>query len=136
MPKDRKLANNIWCRVRTQPNNFKEIQALTYFLLFCSDCSPVKMWVYSRHGTRLPEGLSFSIDDKTIKSRLFWIIIIKPFNSLAEWIQRLSHLGGVRDEIIDNYEKRHSKPAIGAMCETDLDLLKRWSWDQYVLLLL
>lgn len=43
---------------------------------------------------------------------------------------RLSQLEDLRDEVIANYEKRHSKPAIGAMCENDLDLLKRWHWDQ------
>lgn len=49
-------------------------------------------------------------------------------------MSRLSLLDDLRDEIIGNYEKRHSKPAIGAMCESDLDLLKRWHWDRYVLL--
>lgn len=51
-------------------------------------------------------------------------------------MSRLSLLDDLRDEIIGNYEKRHSKPAIGAMCESDLDLLKRWHWDRYVLLTL
>lgn len=43
---------------------------------------------------------------------------------------RLSQLDDLRDEVIANYEKRHSKPAIGAMCESDLDLLKRWHWNR------
>lgn len=46
-------------------------------------------------------------------------------------MKRFSQLGELRDEIIDNYEKRHTKPAIGAMCEDDLDLLKRWDWSRY-----
>lgn len=37
-----------------------------------------------------------------------------------------------RNEIIDNYEKRHSKPSNGAMCEPDLELLKNWHWDQNI----
>lgn len=45
-------------------------------------------------------------------------------------IKRLRLLEDLRDEIIANYEKRHSKPAIGAMCENDLNLLKQWSWNR------
>lgn len=45
-------------------------------------------------------------------------------------IKRLPLLEDLRDEIIANYEKRHSKPPIGAMCENDLDLLKQWHWDR------
>lgn len=50
--------------------------------------------------------------------------------NLADAMGRFSQLGELRDEIIDNYEKRHTKPAIGAMCEDDLDLLKRWNWNR------
>ncbi|XP_055322266.1 multiple inositol polyphosphate phosphatase 1-like [Sitodiplosis mosellana] len=69
------------------------------------NCNPTKIWIFARHGTRLPEG---------------------------ERMQSLSQLEDLRDEIIANYEKRHSKPAIGAMCENDLDLLKRWHWNQNI----
>lgn len=58
---------------------------------------------------------------------------MKLISFIADHIVRLSQLEDLRDEIIGNYEKRHSKPAIGAMCESDLDLLKRWHWNQYVL---
>lgn len=47
-------------------------------------------------------------------------------------MSRLSLLDDLKEEIIANYEKRHSKPAIGAMCEADLDLLKRWHWNRFV----
>lgn len=36
----------------------------------------------------------------------------------------------MRNEVIDNYEKRRTKPDVGALCEGDLDLLKRWNWNQ------
>lgn len=49
----------------------------------------------------------------------------------AKAIERLKKLADLKDEIIENYEKRHSKPAIGAMCEKDLDLLRNWKWDPY-----
>lgn len=45
-------------------------------------------------------------------------------------MKRLRQLEGLRDEIIANYEQRNSKPAIGAMCASDLDLLKEWKWNQ------
>lgn len=45
-------------------------------------------------------------------------------------MKRLRLLDELRDEIIENYEKGHSKPAIGAMCENDLDLLKQWYWNR------
>lgn len=47
-------------------------------------------------------------------------------------MKRLRRLETLRDEIIANYENRNSKPAIGSMCASDLDLLKKWQWNQYV----
>lgn len=47
----------------------------------------------------------------------------------AREMKRLSQLEELRDEIIANYEERHTQPAIGAMCKNDLDLLKTWKWD-------
>lgn len=45
-------------------------------------------------------------------------------------MKRLSELGILRDEIIANYEKRNSKPENGALCESDLNLLKNWQWNR------
>lgn len=38
----------------------------------------------------------------------------------------------LRDEVINNYVKRHSKPDVGALCEGDLELLKHWRWDRNI----
>lgn len=51
----------------------------------------------------------------------------------AKKLPQLSKLEDLRDEILANYEKRHSKPDIGAMCEPDLELLRHWHWNRYVL---
>lgn len=55
---------------------------------------------------------------------------LSNFFAAEDVIERLPSLEGLRDEIIANYEKRHSKPPIGAMCENDLDLLKHWRWNR------
>lgn len=56
------------------------------------------------------------------------------FSNIAaeDEIKRFPQLEDFRDDIIANYEKRHSKPPIGAMCENDLDLLKQWHWNRSV----
>lgn len=51
----------------------------------------------------------------------------------AREMKRLSQLESLRDEIVANYEERNSIPAIGAMCKNDIDLLKTWSWDRYLI---
>lgn len=66
------------------------------------NCNPVKFWFIARHGTRLPTT-------KTISS--------------------LRELSDLRDEVIDNYEKRRTKPDFGALCSEDIEILKHWNWN-------
>ncbi|KAJ6641584.1 Multiple inositol polyphosphate phosphatase 1 [Pseudolycoriella hygida] len=66
------------------------------------NCNPVKFWFVGRHGTRLPTV-------NTIKS--------------------LRELVDLRDEVIDNYEKRRTKPDFGALCPEDIEILKNWHWN-------
>lgn len=35
----------------------------------------------------------------------------------------------LRDEVIDNYEKRKTKPDHGALCDEDIEILKNWHWN-------
>ncbi|XP_031619290.1 multiple inositol polyphosphate phosphatase 1-like [Contarinia nasturtii] len=67
-----------------------------------ANCDPVKIWLYIRHGARLPK---------------------------AKEMDRLSQLENLRTEIIANYKKSNSTIAFGAMCEADLDLLREWQWN-------
>uniref|UniRef100_A0A1B0CIG3 Multiple inositol polyphosphate phosphatase 1 n=2 Tax=Lutzomyia longipalpis TaxID=7200 RepID=A0A1B0CIG3_LUTLO len=66
------------------------------------NCEPTKFWMLSRHGTRLPS---------------------------AKDMQKLRGLIDLRDQIIDNYEKRRSKPDTGALCDADYHGIKNWRWD-------
>lgn len=102
------------------------------------DCEPRKMWIYGRHGTRLPTSefiIVFALDHHN-DVRHYNLILMAFFSSIFEYrhaekdIERLPSLEEFRDDIIANYEKRHSKPPIGAMCENDLDLLKQWHWNR------
>ncbi|XP_037908687.1 multiple inositol polyphosphate phosphatase 1-like [Hermetia illucens] len=68
-------------------------------------CKPVKFWLLSRHGTRLP-------DEKTI--------------------DKLPDLQVLREEIIKNYEVRRTKPTTGALCVEDIQLLKSWFFDKNI----
>lgn len=63
---------------------------------------------------------------------LFSFVFFSKFSNIVteKDIERLPFLEDLRDEIIANYEKRHYKPPIGAMCENDLDLLKQWHWNR------
>lgn len=47
-------------------------------------------------------------------------------------MKRLSELENLRDDIITNYEKRDSR---SALCESDLNLLKKWQWNRCVYVL-
>ncbi|XP_059613076.1 multiple inositol polyphosphate phosphatase 1-like [Phlebotomus argentipes] len=66
------------------------------------NCEPRKFWMLSRHGTRLPS---------------------------AKDMQKLRNLIDLRDQIIENYEKRRSKPDTGALCDADYQTIKNWRWD-------
>lgn len=38
----------------------------------------------------------------------------------------------MRDEVIDNYEKRRTKPDFGALCDEDIEILKNWQWNHNI----
>ncbi|XP_054734223.1 multiple inositol polyphosphate phosphatase 1 [Anastrepha obliqua] len=65
-------------------------------------CTPVKIWILHRHGTRLP----------TTKT-----------------IQAAPRLDILRDEIVKNYRVRRTKPDTNALCQEDLSLLATWRWN-------
>lgn len=67
-------------------------------------CTPSKFWLLARHGTRLPT-----------KSK----------------IDKLPVLPQYQAEILDNYAKGN-KPAVGALCDADLNLLSNWKWDSNI----
>lgn len=35
----------------------------------------------------------------------------------------------LRDKIIDNYEKRKTRPDYGALCDEDIKILKKWNYN-------
>ncbi|KAL3272404.1 hypothetical protein HHI36_013880 [Cryptolaemus montrouzieri] len=67
------------------------------------ECTPVQLWSVNRHGARLPT---------------------------EQEIRRLRGLVNLREEIVKNYEERRSFPDKGRLCREDLDLLKRWNWNE------
>uniref|UniRef100_A0A182K291 Multiple inositol polyphosphate phosphatase 1 n=1 Tax=Anopheles christyi TaxID=43041 RepID=A0A182K291_9DIPT len=67
------------------------------------NCVPVKFWLLSRHGTRLPGK-----------------------NDINEMPKQLKLL---QDAIMDNYFTRRTPPDNGRMCDEDLELLRNWHWD-------
>ena len=66
-----------------------------------SGCTPSKLWLLSRHGTRLP----------TAKS-----------------IKKMEKLPQIRTEILANYA-HGNYPTEGPLCDADLKLLANWNWD-------
>nr|XP_029723160.1 multiple inositol polyphosphate phosphatase 1-like [Aedes albopictus]XP_029723161.1 multiple inositol polyphosphate phosphatase 1-like [Aedes albopictus] len=70
------------------------------------NCIPSKLWLLSRHGTRLP-------GKKDIQ------VLPQALNNL-------------RESILDNYDNRRTAPDIGRMCADDLDLLRSWRWDRNI----
>lgn len=34
----------------------------------------------------------------------------------------------IREEVVKNYEERHTKPDQGALCDEDLELIRNWHW--------
>ncbi|XP_017087639.2 multiple inositol polyphosphate phosphatase 1 isoform X1 [Drosophila bipectinata] len=68
-------------------------------------CEPKKMWIFHRHGTRLPK-----------KS------MIKKAPRLAE----------LRDLIVKNYRVLKTKPDRDPLCQTDLIALQMWKWNSSI----
>uniref|UniRef100_A0A336LK28 Multiple inositol polyphosphate phosphatase 1 n=1 Tax=Culicoides sonorensis TaxID=179676 RepID=A0A336LK28_CULSO len=72
---------------------------------YVPNCEPKKIWILSRHGTRYPTGKE---------------------------MKRMADLVNLRDEILDNYDTRRSKPDTGALCEGDLAGFRNWEWDSNI----
>ncbi|XP_044759287.1 multiple inositol polyphosphate phosphatase 1-like isoform X2 [Coccinella septempunctata] len=66
------------------------------------ECTPVLMWSINRQGTSTPT---------------------------QQEIRRLRSLENIRIEILKNYDERRSFPYKGKLCNQDLDLLRRWRWN-------
>lgn len=72
---------------------------------YVPNCEPQKIWLLSRHGTRLPT---------------------------AKEIPRMIELQNLRDEIIENYDMRRTKPDKGALCDSDLAGFRNWQFDKNI----
>lgn len=72
---------------------------------YVPNCEPKKLWLLSRHGTRYPS---------------------------AKEIKYMADLQNLRDEILDNYDVRRSKPDRGALCDGDLAGFRNWEWDHNI----
>uniref|UniRef100_A0A182N988 Multiple inositol polyphosphate phosphatase 1 n=1 Tax=Anopheles dirus TaxID=7168 RepID=A0A182N988_9DIPT len=70
------------------------------------NCVPVKFWLLSRHGTRLP--------------------------GKSDIIELPKQLKMLQDAIMENYFTRRTIPDNGRMCDEDLELLRNWRWDQNI----
>ncbi|KAF5284394.1 hypothetical protein FQA39_LY17069 [Lamprigera yunnana] len=68
-------------------------------------CQPVQFWSLNNHGTRLPS---------------------------VSAIQRMRNLNNIRQQILINYEQRQTYPRTGKMCEEDLDLFRKWRWNDTI----
>lgn len=69
-----------------------------------ADCTPSKFWLLTRHGTRLPSSSK---------------------------IEKLQGLPTYQAEILSNYAGG-KKPAVGALCDADLQLLASWQLDNNI----
>ncbi|XP_063698995.1 multiple inositol polyphosphate phosphatase 1-like [Culicoides brevitarsis] len=72
---------------------------------YVPNCEPKKIWILSRHGTRYPS---------------------------AKEMKQMEKLQNLRDEILDNYDTRRSKPDQGALCDGDLAGFRNWEWDSNI----
>lgn len=88
-----------------------------------TDCNPVKFWFVSRHGTRLPTTSAINY--------LRELVDVNNIRKYAGVGQKcvFTFSFQLRDEVIDNYEKRRTKPDYGALCDEDLEILKNWHWN-------
>ncbi|XP_034480594.1 multiple inositol polyphosphate phosphatase 1 [Drosophila innubila] len=66
------------------------------------NCEPKKMWIFHRHGTRLPT---------------------------ANTIKEAPRLEELRDLIVRNYRELRTKPDTDALCQEDLIAIKMWKWN-------
>ncbi|XP_020812224.1 multiple inositol polyphosphate phosphatase 1 [Drosophila serrata] len=65
-------------------------------------CEPKKMWIFHRHGTRLPK---------------------------KSMINNAARAAELRDLIVNNYKVAKTKPDTDALCSTDLLALQMWRWN-------
>ncbi|XP_016999889.2 multiple inositol polyphosphate phosphatase 1 [Drosophila takahashii] len=68
-------------------------------------CQAQKMWIFHRHGTRLPK---------------------------KSMINKASRVAELRDLIVKNYQVDRTKPETDALCQTDLIAIKFWKWNSSI----
>lgn len=69
------------------------------WLMILTDCRPIQIWSFNRHGTRYPS---------------------------RESIEMLQTLQKLKENIIKNYDTRRSYPETGRLCDRDLDVFRRF----------
>ncbi|XP_016980736.1 multiple inositol polyphosphate phosphatase 1 [Drosophila rhopaloa] len=74
-------------------------------LYLVDGCQPQKMWIFHRHGTRLPK---------------------------TSMIKKAPRLEELRDLIINNYKVAKTKPDTNALCQTDLFAIQLWKWNSSI----
>lgn len=87
--------------------------------IFClkkaiSDCTPVKIWMLNRHGTRLPKARDIKGLRALESVGWCWSFHYCYFFILFYAFQQ------VRNKVITNYEKRKPKSDVGGLCKGDL----------------
>ncbi|XP_017128590.1 multiple inositol polyphosphate phosphatase 1 [Drosophila elegans] len=68
-------------------------------------CQPQKMWIFHRHGTRLPK---------------------------KSMINKAPRVAELRDLIINNYKVAKTKPETDELCQTDLLAIQFWKWNSSI----
>lgn len=53
-------------------------------------------------------------------------------NLFAEPLSDNLFLLQLRDQIIENYEQRRTKPDVGYLCDADYNIIKNWRWDSNI----
>lgn len=67
------------------------------------DCTPKKIWVIIRHGSRFPTGKE---------------------------LEKMQKLNPLKEMIMANYKKPEIKRNVCRLCDADYQLLKNWQWHE------
>ncbi|KNC26265.1 hypothetical protein FF38_01168 [Lucilia cuprina] len=72
---------------------------------YVNGCAAQKIWIFHRHGTRLPSKST---------------------------IDKATHLEQLRDSIYNNYKVLKTAPDTNGLCQEDLIALKMWKWNSSI----
>lgn len=91
-------------------------------------CVAQKVWIFHRHGTRLPSKSTIEKAPHLETVRDVVMVCMQTFEVIRFFLIFIINQK-LRDSIVRNYKVLRTAPETDALCQEDLIALKMWKWN-------